>query len=177
MPTTKESTDTSTTTSDVQTEEDNSKETEIILYMLSFGGETVEEYIENLKAENPDKTYSVYNEEYYITTIKESERLEALKSWKDKSVIDESFADIFTAEQYAGAFLSMDYDDSFQHFTFYVDKEKYQANEFACALGIGIIVNVFSDTYQAYSLIAPEDRITEVQIIDNATGDILNTEE
>lgn len=165
---------TETLPSDVK--DDNEEKVDIALRMMSFNGESIEEYIKFLEGENPGNQYSVYNDEYYMETISESERKEGLEEWKKKSTIDDSFKEIFTDEQYGGAFINMDYDDSFQNFKFYVDKDKYKENEFACTLGVGIVATAISDTYQAYNLVLPEDRITEVQIIDNETKEVLETE-
>ena len=81
---------------------------------------------------------------------------------------------MYTNESMGGALISMDYDDYFQHFTFYVDKAKYESNELFCSIGIGLTVTALSDTYQAYNFIPPEDRITDIQIVDNETGEVLN---
>ena len=81
---------------------------------------------------------------------------------------------MYTNESMRDALISMDYDDDFQHFTFYVDKAKYEANELFCSIGIGLTVTALSDTYQVYNFIPPEDRITDIQIVDNETGEVLN---
>ena len=40
-------------------------------------------------------------------------------------------------------------------------------------MGSAFLINVISDSYQAYSLIKPEDRIINIVIIDNETGNII----
>ena len=153
---------------------DDSEEVEVILRILNFSDSSPEDYVADLQADNPDGTYSVYNDDYYSTTITEKDRKETLKSFKDDSLLNDTFNEMYTNESMGGALISMDYDDDFQHFTFYVDKAKYEANELFCSIGIGLTVTALSDTYQAYNFIPPEDRITDIQIVDNETGEVLN---
>lgn len=153
---------------------DDSEKVEVILRIVNFEDSSAEEYVAGLQADNPDDTYSVYNDDYYSTTITEKDRKEALKSFKDDSLLNDTFNEMYTNESMGGALISMDYDDDFQHFTFYVDKAKYEANELFCSIGIGLTVTALSDTYQAYNFIPPEDRITDIQIVDNETGEVLD---
>lgn len=152
----------------------NDYETEIILAIMSFNNESAEDYVRKLQEQNPDKNYSVYNEDYYRTTIMESARKEVLKELSDKETVEDMFSDYYSNESYGGAIQNIEYDDSFQNFVFYVDKDKYKANSFAISIGIKISVIGVSDTYQAYNLIAPEERITNIKFVDAETGDILN---
>ena len=150
---------------------DDSEEVEVILRILNFEDSSTEEYVAGLQSDNPDGNYSVYNDDYYSTIITEKE---ALKSFKDDSLLNDTFNEMYTNESMRDALISMDYDDDFQHFTFYVDKAKYEANELFCSIGIGLTVTALSDTYQVYNFIPPEDRITDIQIVDNETGEVLN---
>ena len=148
-------------------------EVDIVLSMLAMDGKTIDEYVQDLQKENPDNKYSVYDDTHYTLTIYESSRLEALSQLTAKEEIDNSFKEIFADEQFAGTFIRMDYDESFQNFKFYVDKEKYKENAFICNLGVGLVCTMISDTVQAYNLIPIENRITEIQYIDNETGEII----
>lgn len=90
-----------------------------------------------------------------VPLLTEKDRKEALKSFKDDSLLNDTFNEMYTNESMGGALISMDYDDDFQHFTFYVDKAKYEANELFCSIGIDLTVTALSDTYQAYNFIPP----------------------
>ncbi len=147
------------------------KEVEIILKIMDFNTNSAEEYVEKMQKEDPKGYFSVYNEEYYLTKIKESKRKECLKVYANKEEIGQMFNEIYTDEILGEAIKSMDYDDNFQNFTFYVDKEKYESNKFMVVLGVGITVNAVSDTYQAYNFVMPEDRITEISFVDVETGE------
>lgn len=158
------------TTEEKTPEEDLSKEVEVILYAYSFDNSGIDAYIAKLKESNPDKNYSVYNDEYYSTTITERERLEFLEGLTDKTVVEEALSTLKTDETYGGAILDIKYNDSFENFEVYVDKSKYESNKLVCAFGSALVLQALSDTYQAYNFIMPEDRNTEIKIIDNATG-------
>lgn len=150
--------------------EDLNYEVDIILAAYIFDNSTIESYVEQLKTDNPNEKYSVYNEKYYISTITESERLEYITSIEETNALDEAFSQFLNNEQYGGAFVDIKYDDELQNFELYVNKPLYEQNIFACSIGSGLIINAISDTYQAYNFIMPEDRITNIKIIDNATG-------
>lgn len=153
--------------------EDESEEVEVILYAFLVN-QTIDEYIQHLEEENPDAQYSVYNDEYYVSVIRESDRKDFLKKCEDESFLTEEFKALFSDESYGGAFVDIEYDDQLQHFSLYVDKEKYEENKFACGFGAGLTITAISDRYQAYHLTMPEDRITEVKIIDDATKEVLS---
>lgn len=159
--------------SKIETEADDEKTVDIVLRMVNMNNETPEEYVASLSESNPDGKYSVYNDEYYSMTITEKERKEALKGLADKAEIDKVFNKFFTMEEYNGTFVKMDYDDKFQHFTFYVDRQKYEDNKFFCNMGIGLLLVSVSDSAQAYNLVEPEDRISEFQMIDNETNEVI----
>lgn len=152
---------------------DITKDVDIIRKAFAFDDNGMEAYIEQLKAEDPKGRYSVYNDEYYIQTITEAERQEYLDAMSDKSAIDEAFAMVTTDEQYGGAIVEIKYDDALQNFEIYVDKAKYEENIFACSLGTGLIITAISDSYQAYNLVVPEERIINITIIDKETGTVI----
>ena len=149
------------------------KDVEVVLSMYSFDDTTVEDYIAKLQQENPDQVYAVYDDSHYTQTIKESERKAILEAVSGEEYVTEAFQDIFSDEQYGGAFVSMEYDDLFQHITFYADKTAYESAGFAAIFGPILIGGMFGDFVQAYSLVPVEERFVVIQIIDNQTGDVL----
>lgn len=153
--------------------EDLNYEVDIILAAYIFDDSSIDSYVEQLKADNPNAKYSVYNDEYYISTIKETERLEYITGIKENNALDEAFSQFLNDEQYGGAFVDVKYDDELQNFELYVNKTLYEQNIFACSIGSSLIINSISDSYQAYNLIKPEDRIINIVFIDNETGNII----
>ncbi len=150
------------------------KDVDIVLSMYLFDDSiTIEEYVNNLKEENPDKIYSVYDETHYIQTIKESVRKELLKEFNSEEYIDRAFKDIFSDEQYNGAYLTMEYDAYFQNITLYVDKVAYDNAGPFVTLGPLLISGAFSDIIQAYNLIPIEEREFKLLIIDESNKEVI----
>lgn len=148
----------------------------VTMKMFSFNDESIEDYIISLQEENPDIEYSVYNDEYYNQVITKSERKEVLANFEDHDYIDSLFQDAFSDDSLKDVFTNMEYDDSYQNFSFYVNKEAYDANQFGASLMVGLTVSVLSDSYQAYNFIPPEERITNIKFIDADTNDEITTE-
>lgn len=149
---------------------DLSQEVEVTFRAYAMNGGTIEEYIDALHADDPDHEFSVYDENYYNKKLTEKERQEYIQDIESGAALDAAITTLKTDEVYGGAILDVKYDDVLQNFEILVDKEKYESNQFVCSLGASLALNVLSDGYQAYNLIAPEDRVTEIKIIDNANG-------
>lgn len=115
--------------SQVQTEssiQQNEQEEDVnaVLSVVIRGEEfSIEEYVENLKASEPEQQYEVYDDAHYIRTIKESERKENLELLLSETNIENVFIQLY--EEYQGVFVDMEYTDLFQSVSFYVDKSKY----------------------------------------------------
>lgn len=147
---------------------------EIILTMFSNDNSvTIEQYVEEQNAYNPDRNYYVYDDTHYAFVMKDSERKDYLENLIDAGTLDEAFKECFQSEACNGAFLTMDYNDDFSEFIFYVDKEKYD--------GIGVFAPIMpvmtsafvSDAIQAYKLVPLDERSCTVIVIDNDTQEIL----
>lgn len=149
------------------------KDVDIVLCSVLVGEETIYDYVENLKVENPDCIYNVYDESHYSQTIKESERKEMVEKIKNKEYIDEAFKELFTEEKYNGAYLSIEYDNRMENVTFYVDRVKFEDLGLFNFLTPYIIGKTLSDTIQAYNLVAVEDRSFRLLIIDNETKETI----
>ncbi len=149
------------------------KDVDIILSMISVGDTDIDTYVEEQKNNDPDGIYAVYDDFHYTYTIKESKRKELVENFKNEDYINDAFKDIFSDEQYNGAFLSMDYDDMFRNVTFYVDKNAYDNAGIAAALGPVFVSGVFADSAQAYNLVPPEERSCTVKIVDNDTKEVI----
>lgn len=152
---------------------DKSKPIDIILPMLSLNGETIDAYVAALATENPSETYSVYNEEYYIQTITEGERLEILETFSSSDVLNDTLENLQSDEQLFSIFVKIEADELYQNFKVYVNKDAYEQNIFAVQFVIPLTLSVISQSCQAYSLVLPEDRVTEIKYVDNATGEEL----
>lgn len=156
-----------------ESEEENNNEVDIIMMAFMFDNNGIDSYIEMLQENDPDGKYKKYDDMYYIETITEKERKEVLKDFKD-SQLKETYATFDTDDAYGGCVLNIKEDKELQNFEVYVDSEIYKQNEFECCLGIEMLLKITSETYQAYNLIEPSERITNVKIIDNTTGEVLN---
>ena len=149
------------------------KDVELIMTMYNFDESTVEEYIEKLKTENPEKVYGIYDDSHYTITIKESERKKVLEEMSNGKYINDAFKEFFSDEQYNGAFLEMEYEELFQNVTFYVDKEAFDNAGLMVTLGPLMSGGMFADIVQTYNLIKPEDRTCTVRMIDNETNEVI----
>lgn len=154
--------------------EENTETVSVILTMFSLDNtESIENYVSKLKEENNSDSYTVYDETHYSLTMTEAERLEALEKYNSGELIEESFNEIFSDEQYNSAFTKMDYDNLFQNITFYADKEKYDSAGIAVTLGPIFIGSMYSDIIQAYNLIPIKERTCTIKILDNETNTVI----
>jgi len=153
-------------------QQDLNYDVEVILKAYIFDNNGIDSYIEQLKTDNPEGKYAIYNDEYYISTITESERLEFINGLLENNM-DEILNSLIQNEQYAGAFIKIEYDEELQNFKVYVDKDVYEQNAFVYLFGSSLTLKTISDTFQAYNFIAPEDRVINITYIDNETGNII----
>lgn len=147
---------------------------DIILAMYAASEDTtIEDYVAELKESDPDGVYSIYNEDYYIQTIKESERKAMLDEIMSADYLNSAFQEIFSDEEYNGAFVKMEYDDLFQNVSFYVDREAYDNAGLLAVFGPFLLTGIYSDSIQAYNLIPVESRTVTMLIIDNDTNEVI----
>ena len=161
---------------DVKGEKILDKDVDIVFSAVITGEETIEKYVENLQAENSDKIYSIYDENHYVQTIKESERKEFLNAVDEE--LEKSFYDIFNSEETKDVFENVEYDALLENITFYANKEAFKENEFVSTFSAVITSSVFADVVQAYNLIEPDNRKCKILIVDKETEEVLyNSEE
>lgn len=152
------------------------KDVDIVFSAVIAGEETIEKYVENLQAENSEKIYSIYDENHYVQTIKESERKEFLNAVDEE--LEKSFYDIFNSEETKDVFENVEYDALLENITFYANKEAFKENEFVSTFSAVITSSVFADVVQAYNLIEPDNRKCKILIVDKETEEVLyNSEE
>lgn len=150
------------------------KDVDIVLAMYAASEDTtIEDYIAELKEFDPDGVYSIYNEDYYIQTIKESERKAMLDEIMSADYLNSAFQEIFSDEEYNGAFVKMEYDELFQNVSFYVDREAYDNAGLLAVFGPFLLTGIYSDSIQAYNLIPVESRTVTMLIIDNDTNEVI----
>lgn len=149
-------------------------EVEIIQLMITTDENmTIEKFVESLNQSENTIKYYVYDDTHYSHTIKESQRKEYITTLIDNKEVENAFSELFTAQEYNGAFLSMEYDNNFSDVKFYVDRTKYDS--------LGMFINIIpvmtsalvSDTVQAYNLVPIEERGCTVKIIDNETKEVV----
>lgn len=145
----------------------------IYLPFVDMNYNDVQAYVDAMNKEEPDKQYKVYNDSYYSTIIKESERQKALKDLFGKSEIEETLGGIVNNPDYNNAFTSYEYDDELQNFVYYAQKDAFEEDKLNCSLALGYSAFLLSQMYQAYNLVKPEDIVTNLEVKDVDTGDVL----
>ena len=123
-------------------------------------------YGDNLKILNIKE----YDDEHIAVTIYETDRLEMVKeiknNYKDYAI------SLIADDNLKGIFTDVKTDKLFKNIKLYTDKEVFENTPFASVYAM-IYFGFASDIIQAINLIDPEDRICNITIIDNATGEIL----
>lgn len=152
-------------------------EVDIIIGMLSFDDEiTIEQYVEELKVDNPQGVYSVYDNTHYCETIGESERLSNLTYLLSEEGKNEIFIQL--EQQYPGVYLKIEPNEQCTEIKFYADLEKYNESDFFVSLTPIFLSAFYSEFVHAYSLVPIEERYCIVKIIDNKTNEVIyNSEE
>ena len=145
----------------------DNKPVDIYRAVLDFEGVGAEAYVANLKAENPEKEYRYYNEDYYIETITEAERKATLEEMKN---VDTFFAGAF-AEEYPGLFIKAELNKNLDELTLHFNREAYESNMFV-GFAVLVVGAAYMDTLAAYNLVAPEDRAPHFVCVDE-NGEIL----
>lgn len=135
--------------------------------IMDFEDKGAEAYIAGLQEENPDKEYRYYNEEYYIETITEGERKEALEQMMDA---DAFFAEAFESE-YPGLFIKAELNHDLDKLTFHFNRAAYEENMFV-GFAVLVIGAAYMDSLGAYNLVPPEDREPHFVCVDE-NGEVL----
>lgn len=149
------------------------KKIDIIYQAYIFDGSSIEDYAKNYKKENPDIIdVKVYDDEHISVTMWESDRLAELKLINEN--IDTLINEFITNEDFSGAFIKIEVDELLQNIKVYADREKYE-NSFA-GLSLVLATAIISDAIQSIALVDPEDRVYNLTIIDNETGEIIYPE-
>lgn len=146
---------------------------EIVFTMYTLSGETIEEYVANLEAENPYNIYRVYDDQHYVVVLPMEEVVLARDNINNPAVVDSMLQNVLNNDTYQGAFLNVEYDDEFRNVTFYVDRTPFDNNQFMCVLGSSMTVAMISDMKQAYNNVPIEDRSYNINYIDDTTGEII----
>jgi len=136
--------------------------------------ETINEYVNGLNSQG-DAVYKVYDEEHYMITIKESQRLEDLSYLLTENCKDEMFSQL--NEQYPGVYNNIEVNEKFTEIIFNADIEKYNDSDFGAALTPIFISFFYMDYIQAYSLIPVDERHYDIKIIDSKTNEIIYSTE
>jgi hypothetical protein len=142
---------------------------EAIFDILDNSGYTMEEYIENVKSENPDfKAVKQYDDTHYIATMKESKRRSLISDFD--SMIDGMIKEYLSSPDYSSVFTDVIYNDSMSEITISVVAENYESTS---SFNTIMAFRSLSYNYQALKLIDPKDRYLVVDIVDAATRNTL----
>lgn len=152
------------------------KDVDIVIGMISMDSEmTIEQYVENLKADEPEVDFSVYDSNHYSMKIKESERVELLNNLLSDDGENEFFGQLY--EQYPGVYLKTELNDKCTEIIFHVDKAKYDECDFGVAFTPIFMSGIYCEYVQAYSLVPVEERDCIVKIINDETNEVIYSSE
>jgi hypothetical protein len=144
-------------------------EVNMVIGAMLFDGTTIDEYIEEVKEENPEYIdVEKYDEAHYKVTMLESDRIKLVAEVENEIAI--TLEEYEQNDTYNGAFTDVKYDKLLSDITLYANKKKYET--------IGYITIVFpiaiiSDYVQTINLVDVNDRNCKVVILDNKTNEIL----
>jgi uncharacterized cupredoxin-like copper-binding protein len=150
----------------------NNKTVDVVYTAYIFDDATIEEYAKQYKKDNPESiNVKAYDDEHIVVTMYEVDRVKAIKEFNAN--IDTFLASIVTDEDYEGVFTDVKSDKMLQNIKIYANKDKYENSYagFTVLLSFGII----SEAVQAINLVDVDDRICNIDIYDNESGDILYT--
>lgn len=149
----------------------SNKTVDIIDTAFLFDGSSIKEYAKQYKKDNPDcLDTKVYDDKHIVVTMYESDRLDYLKELYDN--FDDNMNSLITDKSFDGVFASIETDKLLKNVKLYTDKDKLEKSDSAALLA-AFTFELISDTVQTMNLIKPEDRVCNLTIIDNATGDVL----
>ena len=152
------------------------KDVDIVIGMISMDSEmTIEQYVENLKADEPDTVFLVYDSNHYSMKINESERVELLNRLLSDDGKNEFFSQLY--EQYPGVYLKIELNGKYTEIIFRVDKVKYDECDFGVAFTPIFMSGIYCEYVQAYSLVPVEERDCIVKIINDETNELIYSSE
>lgn len=143
---------------------------EIYHAILDFTGIGAEAYLADLRANNPEKQYRYYNEEYFIETITEGERKAILEQLKDA---DQYFTESFAAD-YPGMFIKAELDRNEELLTLHFIRAGYESNMFTGFTAL-ISGSIYMNSLDAYKLIPPEEREIHIICVDENGGILMDS--
>lgn len=150
---------------------ENKEEVTITLTLFDTS-KTVEEFVDEMNSKSEDAKYSVYDDHHYSMVITEGERLNYIDSITETN---STLSALYSDELFSNAFVSDDHDDLYQNIKFYVDGSQFSLQAEILTPATSLLAYSASDLFQAYSLIEPEKRVYNFQIISEDSGDVLAT--
>lgn len=139
--------------------------------IIDFNDISADDYLENLRQENPDNQYQYYNEQYYIQTITEGERKAVLEQLTD---VDTFFSEAFAAD-YPGMFIKAELNTDMNELTLHLNSSVYESS-LATDFAILIFSTVYLDSLQAYNLVSPEERDGRLICVDEDGNILINSD-
>ena len=145
---------------------------EIYMPIMDFADAGAETYIADLQAENPDKEYRYYDENYYIEIVTEGERKEMLEELKDAKKF---FADAFE-DEYEGLIIGAELNAGMNKLTLQLNRSVYEATPLS---GLVILFGggMYVQYVQAFAQVPMEEREARLVCIDENGEIILDSAE
>lgn len=148
----------------------NDPKVELIFSVITFDDIAIEDYIKDLKKENPEYLeVKVYDDDHYLVTMYESDRQKLLKEANYHT--DELLTAFTTDESFGGAFTKVEADKLLSEVILYADSSKYE--DLLSVFGVSLALAFVSDYVQALNFIDIKDRTCNITIYDKDTGDLL----
>jgi hypothetical protein len=142
------------------------KTVKVYLQALNFDN-SMEDYINNIKNENPDYlNVKQYNDEYVEITMYNETRLSELKYYT--KLFNDSINEVF--KEY-NQDIKISSDKLYKNVKVYTDSKahEFSADYFSITLG----TYIFADYIQAFNMVDVKDREFKITFIDSKTGNIL----
>lgn len=149
----------------------SNKTVEVIYRMPSIDIRSIEEFAQDFYDTTADcLDAKVYDKEHIVATMYESDFI------KDKKEFTKNYEDYISSmvSNSNGMFTDADVDELFQNIKIYADKDKFKSLGVVIAYGKLSHLSDLSDIIQGFNLINPDDRIYNISIIDNSTGEVLS---
>lgn len=152
----------------------SNKTTDILLGIFNFDELPIEEYLEQYKKDYPYYLdVKVYDDEYLVATMHETDRLLTIKEFKNN--IDSTISSILSEDLYKDVFTEVEVDELYQNVKISANKKKYDKT--LTPVSSVVTFGIISDTIQGLNLISPDKRQFNLIIVDNSNGDVLYTTE
>lgn len=149
----------------------------ILSAIITDPNQTIDEYVANLKEDNPDDIYEIYDDSHYALVITEKERREQIEIIFSEVAYEKLITQYnnFLSENELSTFVSkFDLKDDYSEVKIYVQNlDKMGLGGFAFYLGSEFYWGLVLDSIYAYQLVDINERNNNIIFINNDTKEII----